>query len=242
MALPEAGDVYAWGDGSCGQLGVGGSMQWTLVPVKVPGLPRIQKIVAGRSTVYAIDEQGRLWVWGDNSYSQAGPGERCRLSVPILVAGIGEPVIAVSAGTAHALVLTKSGTVYSWGSNWYGQLGRRGPEPMGEVDFGEGAPAIVLIAAGEYHNLALAEDGVVYGWGAGWSGQNGNCGYVDQSRPQLIACNILEIAAGRAHSVALGKDGAVYAWGDNSHGQLGILAASTAFPQDTGVRLFELKR
>ena len=241
VALMESGDVYTWGAGYSGQLGVGPLMTWSLVPVKVGGIPKIQKIAGGRSTVYAIDMQGNLWVWGDNTYSQAG-GELSRYLVPTQIEGIGSPVIEVSAGATHALALTKNGIVYSWGANWYGQLGRRDDAALGVVTFGLNVPEIARIVSGDYHNLALTSEGTVYAWGAGWSGQTGQGDAVDQIEPQPIGMlsDILDIAAGRAHSVALGKEGTVYTWGDNTRGQLGKSGTeSTGWPQRIELNLFK---
>ena len=240
VALTEQGEVYTWGQGYCGQLGVGPSVAWSLVPVKVSGTPRIQKIAAGPSTVYAIDTGGDLWVWGDNSYGQAVPTSVNQLLVPTRVPGMDAPVVAMAAGIAHALVLTAKGTVYSWGSNWYGQLGRTGSEPLDRVLFADGSPPIVWIASGDYHNLALTSDGTVYAWGAGWCGQNGSRDLVDLAEPRRIETlsNILDISAGRSHSVALGSDGAVYTWGSNTKGQLGR-SGTASFPQITGINLFK---
>jgi alpha-tubulin suppressor-like RCC1 family protein len=242
VALTGSGNVYTWGDGSAGQLGVGDSTRWSLIPARVEGLPGIQFIAAGRATVYAIDDHGSLWAWGDNSYLQAGMSGATRVRVPGRL-DVSGTVTAISGGTAHALALTSDGRVYSFGSNWYGQLGRTGTETVGEVEFAGGGisrPTIVEVAAGDYHSLALASDGIVYAWGAGWSGQNGDGGFSDTNTPvQILSC-MIDIAGGRAHSVALGSDGIVYSWGDNANGQLGVSGTlSTAIPQPHDLQLLK---
>ena len=226
VALTVAGSVYAWGDGSAGQLGTGGSTAWSLVPAQVPGLREIRFVAAGRATVYAVDARGEVLVWGDNSYSQAGVEGAGILPEPVPLAGVSGSVTAVSAGAAHALLLTADGKVRSFGANWFGQLGRnnRDADPApGLVVFPMMAEGkrIVAIAAGGYHSLALDEDGNVYAWGAGWSGQNGSGDGADVVIPALVKTGVTAITAGMSHSAALGFDGTVYTWGDNARGQLG---------------------
>lgn len=242
IALDGSGNVFTWGDGSSGQLGRGNSVNWSFVPVKVTGLPQIQTIAAGRSSAYAIDQSGKIWVWGASTYSQIGDFGMNGVASPTLLSGFSGTAIAISAGAAHALVLTADGKVYSFGSNWYGQLGRnnRSADAIpGLVQFNSPQPTIIAIASGDYHCLALASDGSVYAWGSGWSGQNGS--YVDQIQPQKIIGNgIMEIAAGRYHSVALGGDGRVYAWGDNTNDQLGVTLSGSAISTSTPLQVSNL--
>ena len=68
---------------------------------------------------------------------------------------------------SHTLMLRADGTVWSYGSNTYGELGINSnvstDEPT-QVEFPEGT-VIVDIAAGEFHSMALDENGYVWTWG-----------------------------------------------------------------------------
>ncbi|KAG6576447.1 Transcription factor [Phytophthora cinnamomi] len=56
MALTATGEVYSWGRGQLGQLGLGESQSDPLdVPTKVPDLPAIQKLAVGINQVFAIE-------------------------------------------------------------------------------------------------------------------------------------------------------------------------------------------
>eukprot|EP00960_Hanusia_phi_P034235 750932-Hanusia_phi.AAC.1 len=83
----------------------------------------------------------------------------------------GVQVGMISCGSAHTLLLSKEGTLYSWGSNRFGQLG-----------FGEGVAldpvlsphrvsdvqnlVISHVACGGFHSLAVSSDGALLscGW------------------------------------------------------------------------------
>jgi alpha-tubulin suppressor-like RCC1 family protein len=129
---------------------------------------------------------------------------------------------AIAAGDSHMLALKADGTVWSWGSNLSGKLGRSGPTNVpGQVT---GLSDVVAVVAGAGHSLALKADGTVVGWGLNTSGQ---IGIGSTASPQntpvaLSLTNIVAIAAGEDHSLALKSDGTVMAWGLHSSGQLGV--------------------
>jgi len=204
LALKSDGSVWSWGHERCGQLGHGaeagaanaltiGVTKPTATPVA--GLPAgIKAITAGRAFSLALDGDGRLWAWGDNRSGQLGNGVPSHPVGPSVFTcysrgdtGTGQPfptqvalaeeVISVVAGGDHALALTKSGQVWSWGSNCEGQLGspvpgvpdliqgRGVPAPVGGLPVGH---VVSLAAGGENfggHSLALTDDGRVFAWG-----------------------------------------------------------------------------
>jgi alpha-tubulin suppressor-like RCC1 family protein len=117
--------------------------------------------------------------------------------------------------------------VWSWGYNFYDQLGNGGdgslasqPNPPGQVT---GLTGVVAIAASQDHSLVLKNDGTVWAWGYGGYGElgNGNTGSSDVPVQVSGLSNVMVIAAGNAHSLALRRDGTVWAWGGNFDGQLG---------------------
>lgn len=76
------------------------------------------------------------------------------------------PVIQVSCGLHHTVVLLQNGEVYSFGSNIYGQLG------VGNLTSHAGPvkvkipTAAVQVAAGSNHTVILMVNGEVYTFGA----------------------------------------------------------------------------
>lgn len=114
---------------------------------------------------------------------------------------------SIAAGDFHSLVLRSDGTVWSWGKNTNGQLGR----PTGADTFSSVAsrvpelPKVRAVAAGYDHSLALGEDGTVWSWGANDGGKLGRAG--DSRVPILVANlkNVVAIAAGSSCSCASGK-------------------------------------
>lgn len=146
----------------------------------------------------------------------------------------------VAGGSAHSVALKSDGTVWTWGSNAYGQLGVNStttPTSNTPVQV-TGLSGITAIAAGGGHTLALKSDGTVWAWGLNTSGQLGNLSNVNSSIPVQVnsISTVTAIAAGDAHSMALKADGTVWAWGGNVSGQLGNgFATNTNTPVMAGI-------
>jgi alpha-tubulin suppressor-like RCC1 family protein len=81
-------------------------------------------------------------------------------------------IVDVSGGREHVIALTDSGTVYTWGSDAYGQLGDGLPlaNKSSPVQV-TGLTGVKDVDDGHYHSLALKTDGTVWGWGQNSLGQ-----------------------------------------------------------------------
>jgi alpha-tubulin suppressor-like RCC1 family protein/subtilisin family serine protease len=129
---------------------------------------------------------------------------------------------ALAGGKGHSVALKDNGTVWTWGTNYVGQLGT-GNTTSRKFPATNLISGIMEIAAGDEYTIALKTNGVVYGWGENGSGQLGDGTKTDRSSPTLIGnfSNVIQIAAGSEHSVALKSTGQVYTFGENGSGQLG---------------------
>jgi alpha-tubulin suppressor-like RCC1 family protein len=131
---------------------------------------------------------------------------------------------AIAAGGTHTLVLKEDGTVWSFGTNAFGELGdgtnvtRTTPVQV------SGLSGMVAIAAGTNHSLALKSDSTVWAWGRNTYGQIGDSttGTTRWSPVQVTGITTATaIAAGEHHSLALLSGSTVKAWGNNGNGRLG---------------------
>ncbi len=172
--------------------------------------------------------------WGFNDRGQLGDNTttgRAQPAPPLNLSG----VTAVAGGGEHTLALKSDGTVWTWGSNEFGQLGGSAGSMCGGVPCSltpvqvSGLSGVTAIAAGRYHSLALKGDGSVWAWGRNTNGQLGNNSTTNSPTPvQVLGPNgvgtltgITALAGGGAHSLARRNDGTLWAWGGNGEGQLG---------------------
>lgn len=143
--LPQSigvGDVYGFGSGAGGQLGI---MPPTvhLAPVPIPDLQgrRVVRLSALGTHCLAITEKGVVYAWGTGDFGQLGIppgiGQGTSAKVPKLVGALSDHVvIAAAAGYQHSAFVTDDGTLYTSGNNDLGQLGQGhdrmllGPRPV----------------------------------------------------------------------------------------------------------------
>ncbi|CAD7696720.1 unnamed protein product [Ostreobium quekettii] len=112
IALTKEGDLYIWGRGEYGRLGLGdASGASRRRPQKVKGLEghRIVQAAAGGSHTACLTDQGRMFIWGRGSFGRLGTGSLkdtyrpCEVSLP---GGHWRwKVIAICCGGRHCLCL-----------------------------------------------------------------------------------------------------------------------------------------
>jgi Regulator of chromosome condensation (RCC1) repeat len=120
---------------------------------------------AGIKHSVALDREGNVWAWGDNSAGQLGTGDFKASARPVRINA--PAMAAVAAGAWHTVALDREGNVWAWGSNALGQMGGKpgkfsvSTEPR-KV---EGLEHVTDIYARENFTLAQHSDGTVAGWG-----------------------------------------------------------------------------
>jgi len=194
----------------------------------------VDKIASGRST-FLIKDNGTLWGAGLNGYGQLGVGDtrERRAYVPALVSPSNLTFKAVStytySTTAHTLAIAMDGTLYTWGRNNYGQLGRgnttqNSTNNSPQMTTLRGDVKFIAVSAGRFSSAAIDEDGRLYTWGRNTNHQlaqgtsSGN-----QTSPRLVNTTLRfrAVSAGDYFMYAITTDNKLYAWGYNNYGQLG---------------------
>ncbi|KAJ2796311.1 hypothetical protein H4S07_006256, partial [Coemansia furcata] len=174
----QSGAVLVFGNGDCGQLGLGEDMIERKKPFPVGALSgeAVVDVACGGLHTVALTEGGALWSWGCNDQQALGrSGDEFAAAA---VEGLdGVRVVRVACSDSATFALTEEGRVYAWGTfrSAEGIMGFADgvsvqPRPALVAAFRE---PIVDVCAGVDHALALSASGRVYAWGYGQQGQLG---------------------------------------------------------------------
>ncbi|EQC36619.1 hypothetical protein SDRG_06059 [Saprolegnia diclina VS20] len=247
-AAKARANVIVWGNGSVGQLGVG--------PFEVSGITRkyeelgpkvldsfleqninVTKLALGQDHSAAVDDNGRVYMWGRGEKGQLGLGEsKLQADAPTLLETLEDvKIVDISCGVTHTAAVDAEGRVFTWGfggsamsDNALGlgpSSGKNQMVPALVETFIEDGCPIASIDCGDAHTVALSVDGEVWSWGRGDNGRLGNGELISLEYPEPMEffdkVNIVQIAAGRSFTLALRDDGRVFGWGKNNHFQLG---------------------
>ncbi|MBP1988495.1 alpha-tubulin suppressor-like RCC1 family protein [Paenibacillus eucommiae] len=146
---------------------------WTLESElkQVKGLANITTVAVSAGSMYALQDDGTVWAWGQNSSGQLGDGTHIDRKNPVKITTI-KDVMALTANAGGPLYLKKDGTVWTNGSNLGGQLGIGSYESKNVPVQVKGLTHVKKISAAGtgYSAMALKEDGTLWSWGGGYVG------------------------------------------------------------------------
>lgn len=131
----------------------------------------------------------------------------------------------VAAGLIHTLAVKYDGTLWAWGGNGTGQLGRgvgNFDDSLVPIQIGTGTTWVKVCAAGST-SLGIQIDGSLWAWGDGSSGALGLGNTDNLQVPTRVGTgnDWASVSTSSGHTVAVKTDGTLWAWGANSAGQLG---------------------
>jgi len=124
----------------------------------------------------------------------------------------------------HTLGLKTNGILWSWGWNYYGQLGLGDTIQRNEPIQVNSATDWAQVAAGQYYTFGTKTNGTLWAWGLNTSGQLGLGDGINRNTPTQIGTNSdwAQVAAGDGHTLGTKTTGTLWAWGQNIRGQLGL--------------------
>ena len=237
LALDEEGQVYSFGLGSNGRLGLGDNTDQH-APTPIPALDDAVSISAGGSHSLVLTAAGEVYAFGRGSQGQLGTGRARDENEPVpLVTSEDsshselppeQAVRDISAGGEHSLILLENGDVYAFGFNRHGQLGLGIDEDGDSWEFYprrvDISASVAHISAGYAHSLAITVEGEVYAFGRNDDGQLGLGHTSDTPAPQSVELSsedsITDISAGHKHSLFI-AGGEAYSCGYGIYGRLG---------------------
>lgn len=246
VCVSASGSVYTFGCNDEGALGRDTSEEGSeMVPGKVVLEERVVQVSAGDSHTAALTDDGAVYLWGsfrDNNgvIGLLEPMEKCTLPVRVPMK---QPVVKITSGNDHLVMLTLGGDLFTSGCGEQGQLGR-----VAEFFANRGGrkglsrllqPQLVKVRSkskvhftdsfcGAYFTLAVSTEGHVYGFGLSNYHQLGTKTIDTCFTPEKLTCfknsstSWLGFSGGQHHTVCHDSDGRVYSLGRAEYGRLGL--------------------
>jgi alpha-tubulin suppressor-like RCC1 family protein len=187
-------------------------------------------VSTGGTHVLAIKADGTLWAWGNNEglsnqHGWGGQIGNCLIynSNKPLKIGNENDWVNVSAGGFHSLALKSDGSLWAFGSAWYGQLGYGGDDAKcSPIRVGPDNDW-VTIETGTFTSFAIKQNGTLWAWGWAYDGQLGTGTQGLRYTPTQVGIDQdwLMVSTRDNHTLALKRNGTLWAWGKNDYGQLG---------------------
>eukprot|EP01022_Parablepharisma_sp_SALTPOND_P011884 TRINITY_DN1513_c0_g1_i1.p1 TRINITY_DN1513_c0_g1~~TRINITY_DN1513_c0_g1_i1.p1 ORF type:complete len:1386 (+),score=114.51 TRINITY_DN1513_c0_g1_i1:1826-5983(+) len=247
------GKVFCWGTNKHSELGTLENAELIPIPRLCVSLKDeyIISVACGHCCSFAINAYGQAFAWGKNQFGQLGLGldSPMIVRIPTLIKGL-PPIKQLASGNEHAVAVSRSGKVFTWGNGESGLLGHENCDSLAVptvVSSLEGTH-IKAVECGGLHTVALSNDGRLFTWGRAEGGQLGipeavlenvlkqNGDYYLHSPYELSFENetVKGIACGEAHTLAVTESGTAYGWGFCNFGQLGLGFTSDSFEPGTG--------
>lgn len=259
------GALYCWGANDEGRLGTGDTTS-RLRPTRVGTESDWKAVATGFSSTLALKTDGTMWSFGGNDRGQLGLGDLTARSKPDGPIGGRADWTAIATRFNHACALAKDGSLWCWGENSEGQLGRNDPAPPTSHEVCR-APStdsvcrytptpvttltdVFTVDTGDGHTCATKTDGSLWCWGRNSSCQLGRACEMDaviQSRQPMRVGNDTDwklVRSGQDTTCGV-RGGAAYCWGasdtDKKTGgiDMGIpgVAPGTNVPTPTDIRV-----
>jgi len=166
MAIKSNGTLWTWGKNNHGQLGLGNTTN-TSSPTQVGSLTTWRTGAVGEGHVGAIKTDGTLWMWGRAAtYGHTGHGNTTDYSSPVQVGSLTNwSELSLSLIKQISGAVKTDGTIWMWGRNYYGQLGRGNlTHYSSPVQLGS-STTWKQLGIGAAHAGAVTTDGKIFMWG-----------------------------------------------------------------------------
>ena len=187
---------------------------------------KIKKIFAGYESNFVIDNENKIYTWGNNLEGQLGikPEFKNRyininqpMKLSIKEFENNEQIKNIICGEKFTFFISNKNRIYI--SGYFPFFEKKYIEPK-RINFNFEKEKIISISIGENFCLFLTGWGNVYSIGNNYSNNSEEINEYINKVPNLN--NIQKIFCGYNHCFAIAKNNIIFCWGKNERGQLGL--------------------
>jgi len=237
VCVSRDGEVFSWGAGDSGQLGLGDKVQGAASPILLQGVgPKDKSPIiscsAGAEHTLLVSSQGYVFGFGNAAKGRLGIPTTDKVFVPTRIKGLdGHPVGQAACGDEFSICISKTGAAAFWFGNICGQqvlaperITRFTNRSISQCCAAAGTGMFLVGLSVDTMTGEFGTDASVYSFGLDVTLH----GHGDDE-PKLIPTLIesleghgaTQIAISSTHAACLTSDGRVLMWGNDDSGQLG---------------------
>mmetsp|Transcript_25517 Transcript_25517/g.55214 ORF Transcript_25517/g.55214 Transcript_25517/m.55214 type:complete len:724 (+) Transcript_25517:401-2572(+) len=259
------GDVYTFGDGFCGQLGLGDKRPQMLPQqVTLGGLEDecVSSVSCGARHTLCVTDDGECYSWGLGYFGVLGRSYTpfkydADAAIRGMVEDLPDEELAVaSAAEFEAATAVSEATEEQVSNHTISEETRAHLDLLGNLTLDDPSNQcypllidslqevrIVGASAGHRHSMLLDHRGDLYTFGSGTAGALGHGDLLRQEYPLKVQefsqnnVKVINMSAGVDISMAVSSTGDVYSWGKTDGGRIGLGAVNTSvtIPRKVGL-------
>jgi alpha-tubulin suppressor-like RCC1 family protein len=222
LAIDTQSSLYGWGlPYESNLLPAGPSTSWAAFSTNTTD---------GHSV--ALDSEGRVFVWGSNSFGQLGLDDVISRSIPVQLGT--DTWLNVYAGSDLTFLIRNDYKLFAMGNNLNGRLGTGDTNTYSSpVQIGSNSWTQISTLLG---TLGIDSLGRLWAWGNNSFGVLGLNNQINSSSPvQVGASSWTQVSVGLSHTAAIRLGGGLFTWGAGANGRLGSNAvANRSSPVQVG--------
>ena len=161
--------LYAWGQGSSGELGDNNNTDRSTPVTTFAGGTNWKQVSGGNEHTAAIKTDGTLWTWGRNNTGPLGTNDTTNRSTPVTTFAGGTNWKQVACGFRSTSAVKNDGTLWNWGTGSQGSLGNASTldSDIPVTTFAGGTNWKQVSCGINNVRAAIKTDGTLWTWGRG---------------------------------------------------------------------------
>jgi alpha-tubulin suppressor-like RCC1 family protein len=231
-AIKTDGTLWTWGNAINGRLGNAVTTGNRLTPITTfAGGTDWKQVSSGVFHTVALKDDGinkELYTFGYTNHIGTNDFSSGTVEIPITTFAGGTDWKQVSSGYQQTAAIKTDGTLWTWGSGTYAQLGNAdATNRTTPVTTFAGGTDWKQVSTAYYQTAAIKTDGTLWIWGQTAYGilGNGNNAFSDRISTPITTfaggANWKQVSCSHGHTAAIKTDGTLWIWGNAGFGRLG---------------------
>ncbi len=218
--LKNDGTLWGCGRNDYSLLGLGNTSRKTIFTQITTNADNIKSVYCGENHTIILKNDGTLWGCGNNVNGQLGLGDTSNRATFTQITTNIDDIKSVYCGYNCTFILKNDGTLWSCGTNSYGELGLG--DTTSRNTFTKAINNVKSVDCGYGHTLILKNDNTLWGCGRNNYYQLGLGDANNRTTFTQITNNVKSAYCGGSHTIILKNDNTLWGCGYNGDNRLGL--------------------